>query len=263
MLFRSFPAKYQKALFICDWTFGTMYAIHMAPHGSSYRATKEEFVSRTPLPLTDCTVGKDGALYFTIGGRGAQSELFRVTYVGKEDVSPVDATDRSRDPRVKLQPSDFRAIRHRIEKYHTGSWVPRGETDEIKQVINELGSEERQISTAARVALERVFPVSTWSGEVFAAPDKISKADPRHAMNPMYRSIAINGCVALARQSEPEYLPQIVATLSKLDVSQMSEFEQLGLLRAYQLAFIRLGNPDKETCAALAKKFDEIGRAHV
>lgn len=63
------PAKYQKALFICDWTFGTMYAIHIEPSGSSYKATKEEFVSRTPLPLTDCTVGKDGALYFTIGGR--------------------------------------------------------------------------------------------------------------------------------------------------------------------------------------------------
>ena len=46
-----FPAKYQKALFICDWTFGTMYAIHIEPSGSSYKAVKEEFVSRTPLPF--------------------------------------------------------------------------------------------------------------------------------------------------------------------------------------------------------------------
>ena len=29
-----FPAKYQKALYICDWTFGTMYAIHLEPQGS-------------------------------------------------------------------------------------------------------------------------------------------------------------------------------------------------------------------------------------
>ena len=48
-----FPAKYQKALFICDWTFGTMYALHIEPNGSTYKATKEEFLSRTPLPLTD------------------------------------------------------------------------------------------------------------------------------------------------------------------------------------------------------------------
>ena len=79
-----FPAKYQKALFICDWTFGTMYAIHAEPSGSTYKATKEEFLSRTPLPLTDNAVGPDGALYFTIGGRGTQSELYRVTYAGPE-----------------------------------------------------------------------------------------------------------------------------------------------------------------------------------
>ena len=28
-----FPAKYQKALFLCDWTFGTIYALHLEPHG--------------------------------------------------------------------------------------------------------------------------------------------------------------------------------------------------------------------------------------
>jgi glucose/arabinose dehydrogenase len=78
-----FPAKYQKALYILDWTFGTIYAIHMEPDGASYKASKEEFLSRTPLPLTDAVVGKDGALYFTVGGRGTQSELFRVTYVGQ------------------------------------------------------------------------------------------------------------------------------------------------------------------------------------
>ena len=77
-----FPAKYQKALYLCDWTFGTIYALHLEPHGSTYKAVKEEFLSRTPLPLTDAAVGPDGALYFTIGGRGTQSELFRVTYVG-------------------------------------------------------------------------------------------------------------------------------------------------------------------------------------
>ena len=48
-----FPAKYQKALFCCDWTFGTIYALHLEPDGSTYKAAKEEFLSRTPLPLTD------------------------------------------------------------------------------------------------------------------------------------------------------------------------------------------------------------------
>ena len=59
-----FPAKYQKALYILDWTFGTIYAIHMEANGASYTATKEEFVSRTPLPLTDVVIGSDGARSF-------------------------------------------------------------------------------------------------------------------------------------------------------------------------------------------------------
>lgn len=77
-------------------------------------------------------------------------------------------------------------------------------------------------------------------------------------MNSPYRNVVIHGCVALARQAEPALLPKILSTLGKLDFAQLTDFQQLGLLRAYQLAFIRLGNPDKETCAALAKKFDDL-----
>ncbi|MDB5336595.1 MAG: putative heme-binding protein, partial [Planctomycetaceae bacterium] len=108
-----FPAKYQKALFICDWTFGTMYAIHQEPNGATYKGVKEEFISRTPLPLTDNAIGPDGAMYFTVGGRGAQSELFRVTYVGKQPTDPVDAHD--------AQFADQRALRQQLEQYHKPS----------------------------------------------------------------------------------------------------------------------------------------------
>ena len=41
-----FPAKYQKALYILDWTFGTIYAIHTEPDGASYTADQ----GRIPLP---------------------------------------------------------------------------------------------------------------------------------------------------------------------------------------------------------------------
>src|SRR5262249_17442620 len=105
-----FPAAYQKALFCCDWTFGTIYALHLEPPGSTSRAVKEEFLSRTPLPLTDLAVGPDGALYFVTGGRGIPSELFRVTYTGPEPTAPVEY----RDPRG----AELRALRRRIEQYH-------------------------------------------------------------------------------------------------------------------------------------------------
>lgn len=243
-----FPAKYQQALFICDWTFGTMYAIHIEPSGSSYKATKEEFVSRTPLPLTDCTVGKDGALYFTIGGRGAQSELFRVTYVGKEDVSPVDARDAggnglAGNGLAKVSTAQMRSIRHDIEAFHVGN---HDANEVINRAFRYLAGSDRQIRYAARVALERI-PTNVFL-------DAVEGTSESH----LVKNTFINGCVALARQAEPNYLPKILNLLGKLDFAKLTEEQQLGVLRAYQLAFIRLGNPDKETCAALAKKFDDL-----
>ncbi len=230
-----FPAKYQKALFICDWTFGTMYAIHMEPSGSTYKATKEEFISRTPLPLTDCTVGHDGALYFTIGGRGTQSELFRVTYVGKDDTKKVDAKNPSDSQEGKL-----RTVRHKIEALHVG----KHDAATVRNgAFRELGLDDRFIRYAARVAVERG-----------ATDDVLNFAE-----GAMHRpDVLINACVALARQAEPTVLPRILKLLGQCDCATLTEEQQLGLLRAYQLAFIRLGNPDKDTSASLAKKFDDL-----
>ena len=45
-----FPAKYQKALFLCDWTFGTIYALHLEPAGSTYKAVKD----RVPVAHAAC-----------------------------------------------------------------------------------------------------------------------------------------------------------------------------------------------------------------
>jgi hypothetical protein len=54
-------------------------------HGG-YTGIAEEFMSASPLPLTDIEVSKkDGAMYVSIGGRKVQSGLYRVTYVGNED----------------------------------------------------------------------------------------------------------------------------------------------------------------------------------
>ena len=252
-----FPAKYQKALFICDWTFGTMYAIHMEPSGSSYKATKEEFVSRTPLPLTDCTVGKDGALYFTIGGRGAQSELFRVTYVGKEDTTRLFTVKVGDEPAES--PERQRALRHQIEEYHVGPHNP-----ELVSLLSNLGHTDRHIRYAARVAVER-FAIDLWFETFFRLEELIRSNEKnvlagdalKHQRSRRY-DIEINVCVALSRQAEPAKLAKILEILRDIEFKELTEQQQLGLLRAYQLAFIRLGNPDKETCAALAKKFDDL-----
>ncbi|MFM7150300.1 MAG: c-type cytochrome, partial [Gemmataceae bacterium] len=225
-----FPAKYQKALYICDWTFGTMYAIHIAPEGSSYKATKEEFLSRTPLPLTDAVINPvDGFMYFTVGGRGTQSELFRVRYVGKESTEPVEY----RDPRDQKA----RDLRHQLESFHRR--VENAENG-IALALENLSNSDRFIRYAARLALEHQ-PVELWMPRIFASSD----ADT-----------IIQGVIALARQGEKSEQGRLLATLGKLDFSSLDERRQLDLLRAYSLVFIRMGKPEEKVLATIAQRLE-------
>ncbi len=225
-----FPAKYQRALFICDWTFGTIYTVHLEPSGASYQATKEEFLSRTPLPLTDIAVAQDGALYFTVGGRGTQSELYRVTYVGKDSTAPVELRD--------ARHADLRALRHKIEAYHTATTAKPAEAAAF--LLPHLAHADRHIRYAARVALERL-PLELWQDKVLGS----TNAD-----------VVTTGCVGLARQGEQALQPRLVAALGKFEFAKLTESQQFALLRAYQLAFIRLGQPDESTLRELGNRFD-------
>ncbi len=224
-----FPGKYQKALYILDWTFGTIYALHLEPAGASYRAEKEEFVSRTPLPLTDAAVGPDGALYFTIGGRGTQSELFRVTYSGDEPTDPVDARNK--------EGAELRALRHKLEAYHQSAANAEAA---LAEIWPNLSHEDRHVRYAARVALEHQ-PVSLWQNRVLVEK------------NP---TALIAGAVALTRQGSPDVEPKLLAALNAINFEKLTEGQKLDLLRAYALVFIRLGEPNNEVRAEIAQRLD-------
>jgi putative heme-binding domain-containing protein len=226
-----FPAKYQRALYLCDWTFGTMYAIHTEPQGASYTGVKEEFLARSPLPLTDVAVGPDGALYFSTGGRGTQSELFRVTYVGQEPTSPVETHE--------ARCAELRDVRHKIEAYHRKADDP---VRAIDFVYPYLANADRSIRFAARLALENQ-DVKLWQDRVLAETDA---------------EALITGAVGLARQGDPSLLPKLLAALGRVDLAALPEAGQLDLLRAYQLAFIRLGEPDDSLRLPLVAKLDPL-----
>jgi putative heme-binding domain-containing protein len=104
-LAKGWPEKYRKAFFICDWTFGRLLAVHMKEKGASYTADNplksytypkdveaggdvENFLSGKGLPLTDVEFGKDGAMFLTVGGRGTQAGLYRVTFTGVVAAEP-------------------------------------------------------------------------------------------------------------------------------------------------------------------------------
>ncbi len=224
-----FPARYQEALYLCDWTFGTIYALHLEPEGSSYKAIREEFLSATPLPLTDIAIGPDGALYFTIGGRGTQSELFRVTYVGEESTAPAKPADS--------QNADLRALRRQLESLHHPA---DDQSRAIDFIYPNLGHADRFVAYAARVALEHQ-PAAAWQQRV------LDETNPQ---------ALLQGAVALARQGDASLQPEIIKTLDRLDINSLPESDKLALLRVYQLAFLRMGEPDAATAQQVASRID-------
>lgn len=226
-----FPAKYQNALFCCDWTFGTMYAVHLTPDGASYTGNKEEFVSCTPLPLTDVAIGPDGAMYFTVGGRGAQSALYRVTYVGDEPTAPVQS-----DWEIG---SVERSVRRRLEALHeTG----KSSKENVEFIWRHLGHDDRWIRYAARIALEFQKP-ELWQDRV---------------LSETYPQLIINAAVAMARQGNAQLRNALIDRLLTINFQQLDEFQQLEWLRAVSLVFIRMGTPSVEQQQAVARILEPV-----
>lgn len=211
-----FPTHYQDAIFALDWTFGTIYAIHPTPSGAGYTARAEEFLSAAPLPLTAAVIGDDGALYFTTGGRGTQSGLYRVTYTGTASTAP--PTGDGPPAAAKT-----RALRRSLEVFH-GRKHPKA----VEAAWPHLKSQDRILRHAARVAVESQ-PVDEWAQRAFAETDPQAR---------------ITAAVALARSGKKDLRPRQIASLLEIAPEELEESQFLGLLRAYALTFIRLGGPD-------------------
>ena len=135
-----FPKKYRKAMFAFDWSFGIIYAVYNEPDGASYKTTGEEFISGAPLPLTDGTIGPDGALYFLTGGRRLESDLYRV-YYGDNSLTnePLPVTEITNAVKTRRQ----------LEAFH-GTKNP----DAVNFAWPYLKDNDRYIRYAARVAVE-------------------------------------------------------------------------------------------------------------
>ncbi len=216
-----FPAKYQKALYVLDWTYGRLIAVHLTPKGSSYTATSENLVvpkgltgngPKLPLNLTDAVIGADGALYFVIGGRNTQSGLYRVSYTGTEDTSLAAPHDEAgaRD----------RKLRHQLEAFHG-----KKDSAAISAAWPHLNSDDRFLRYAARIAVESQ-PVAEWKLKALAEKQPAA---------------ALAALLALARSSGRETQPDLLAALARFPLDTLTEPQQLEKLRILQLSFIRQG----------------------
>ncbi len=76
----AFPESYKGAFFMGDWSRGRIRVIFPKAEGATFAGDTVDFLVGEPLNVTDLDVGPDGALYFTLGGRGTHGGLYRVTY---------------------------------------------------------------------------------------------------------------------------------------------------------------------------------------
>jgi putative heme-binding domain-containing protein len=216
-----FPKKYQDALFILDWSYGKMYAVNFKPSGASHTAVVEEFLSAQPLPLTDVLIGKkDGAMYFTIGGRRVQSGLYRVTYLGDEPVG-----DDRGDPLT-----DAAKERLMLEGFH-GRQDPKA----VGTAWPYLSHEDRWLRFAARIAIEHQ-PVAEWQQKALEEKNPIA---------------ATHAAIALARHGDKALRPKLLDLLNGIDWASLTDAQRTDLVRAYSLVFTRMGAPDDDARQAL------------
>ncbi len=215
-----FPDKYKKALFIFDWSFGIIYAVHLQPRGSSYTARAEEFISGAPLPLTDGVIGPDGAMYFLTGGRRLESDLYRVYYDGKADAAALASTSA---PAGNASINDASKLRRSLERYHG---QPR--KGAIAAAWPNLKHEDRFIRHAARIAVEHQ-PLSGWQEKALKETDPL---------------ILTQAIIALARNGKPDVKDRMLQALTKVNYSKLSQTGRLDLLRALELVFYRMGKPE-------------------
>ena len=252
-----FPAKYQEALYIMDWSWGKIYAVQLKPQGASYVGVKEDFIQGAPLPVTDLAIHpQDGAMYFAIGGRKVQSGLYRVTYVGKESTDPVLDSVAKAAPEV--------AARKALEQFH-GKQDPKA----ADVAWPHLSSSDRWLRFAARVVLEHQ-PYAGWSERAFAEQNatarleaflalarqaapcpyhtaKAAKPDPRTGIAPT---------TAEPTAEQAALRDRLLAALRADDFAKLTQEQKLLNLRVAQIVLHRYGKPDDAGVAAVTRYYD-------
>ena len=235
-----FPAKYQEAFYALDWSWGKIYAVHLTPSGSTYTATKEEFVTGGPLPVSDAIIGNDGAMYFTIGGRRVQSGLYRVSYVGKE------GTEDNYVPSGHA-PSE-RDIRKQLEAFH-GKPDPKA----VATAWPHLSSDDRYIRAAARTALEHQ-PLAEWEAKALAETNATAQLEALLALT------RVTGVCATHRAADhvvnTATRDKIWTALLKHDFAKLTPDQRLAYVRLTQIVLHRFGNPDDATVAKITANLD-------
>jgi hypothetical protein len=166
-------------------------------------------------------IGQDGAMYFTLGGRHTAGALYRVSYVGDEPTASVVQQDD--------KGSAARALRRQLETFHD-----HVDPKALGILWPHLGSEDRFLRYAARIALERQ-PLTEWKARALAETDA---------------QAALTALLGLARLGADNREPW--QALRKFPLGGLpTESLQLEKLRVIEVALSRGALPTPELAGAL------------
>jgi putative heme-binding domain-containing protein len=225
-----FPTSYQDKLFVCDWTFGTIFTVAMQESGSSYTGTKQEFLHGSPLNIAAMRFGPDGAMYFVTGGRTTASRLYRVRHTGANSGATAPA---------QMANHDLRMLRRSLEQFHGNA---EGGAAAVEAAWPYLAHADRALRYAARIAIEWQ-EVALWREKVFAENNA--------------RSV-IYGAIALSRHGDPSLSARLLGKLGALSFATLAQEDRLAMLRAYALCLVRLGKPAPDVAAAAIAHLDAV-----
>ncbi|MCL4787675.1 MAG: c-type cytochrome [Verrucomicrobia bacterium] len=228
-----FPEKYRNALYAMDWSYGRILAVHLQPDGASYAGSYESFVKGKPLNVSDLEFGADGAMYFVTGGRGTQSGLYRVSFVGQASRLAQTPEERAREKSA----AEARALRRKLEAFH-GKNDPKA----IDFAWPHLGSPDRFIRYAARIAIEHQ-DVNLWKARALAEK------------NP---DAGLTALLALARCGGKETQNDLLGAMRNFPLDSLTEGQKLAKLRVIGLSFIRQGRPSPEMTALAIEKLNAV-----
>jgi len=235
-----FPPRHQRALYVLDWSYGRIYAVHLLSRGAGYVASVEKLVEGSPLNVTDLAFGPDGDLYFTTGGRGTQSGLYRVRATGDAQTCLLAEEKSDDSPNARL-----RQIRRGLESEH----VRATQTGlELAAAWEFLGSRTPHLRHAARVALEAI-PLEQWQARVFSSD--------------VTQARGANAAFALARVGPAAVRDQLLehwagAAFAADRWPSLETDQRLLLLRGVMVCLARMGRPEAAVCAGWRTRLEPL-----